>query len=295
MQQLKSIQVQSLTSFFIHKNIEINVLRLDEVHPIVSGNKWFKLQYYLQDAIKKKYKTIATFGGAFSNHIVATAFACKELGLNSIGIVRGEKPTYLSSTLQNCIRYNMDLHFVERSFYKTKLLPPHINLNEVYIIPEGGYGLLGMQGATTILQNINTKKYTHIICACGTGTTLAGIINVALPHQKIIGINVLKGYPKMIDDIKSILPTIAVNKEFEINNEYHFNGYAKYNTILIDFMNELFSKENLPTDIVYTAKLFYAINDMLMNNKFEENSKLLVIHTGGLQGNVSLPQNTLIF
>ena len=292
---IKTPRIQTLQSFSVNKNIEIDVLRLDEIHPIVSGNKWYKLKYYLQDAIEKKCSTIITFGGAFSNHIVATAFACKANNLKSIGIIRGEEPKQLSPTLIAAKSYGMELHFVERSFYKTKQIPANINQNNDYIIAEGGYGKLGSKGVTSIFENMNIEKYTHIICACGTGTTLAGIVAAASPYQKIIGINALKGYEKIDEDIKQILPENFVNNAFEINNNYHFNGYAKYNATLINFMNELWQIENLPTDFVYTGKLFYAIKDMIAKNYFEENSKLIVVHSGGLQGNKSLANGMLMF
>ncbi len=291
----KNIELQTLSNLFTQDKIEVDVLRLDKFHPIVSGNKWFKLQYYLQEATILQHNTIATFGGAFSNHIVATAFACKQNNFKSIGIIRGEEPKQLSHTLLAAKEYGMQLFFVDRSFYKTKQLPPAIQQQNLYTIPEGGYGNHGAKGSATILQQIDYSKYTHIICACGTGTTLAGLVETALPHQKIIGINALKGYENIVNDVKIILNESIANKAFQINNNYHFGGYAKYNDTLIKFMNELWQTQQLPTDFVYTAKLFYAVKDMINKNEFEENSKILVIHSGGLQGNYSLPNKTLLF
>lgn len=288
--------IQTLQYLKNADNIGVDVLRLDVVHPIISGNKWFKLQYYLQEAINQHCKKIVTFGGAYSNHIVATAFACKQMNLQSIGIVRGEAATNLSSTLQAAKNYGMHLQFVSREMYKNKTaLLAQFNDSSIYSIAEGGYGKLGAKGAATILSCVDTSQYTHIICACGTGTTLSGLIKAALPHQHVIGINVLKGYENMEADIIKILDAKKKYQPFTILNQYHFGGYAKHSKQLIDWMNELYKKENLPTDIVYTSKLFYAVNNLLQQQYFAANSKVLVVHSGGLQGNLSLPNETLLF
>ncbi len=293
--QLAKPFIQNLPSFSNHKII-VDVLRLDVIHPIVSGNKWYKLQCYLQDAIDKNFKTVVTFGGAFSNHIVATAFACKQFNLKSIGIIRGEESANLSHTLQQCKAYGMELQFVSREAYKNKTaIANSLNDNEFYVIDEGGFGLLGAKGAATILNQVDTKKYTHIICACGTGTMLAGIVNAAQSHQKIIGINALKGYENIGEDIAKILDKSSSKKLFTILNNYHFGGYAKHPVELINWMNELWKTEKLPTDIVYTAKLFFALKDLINSNYFGNNTSVLAIHSGGLQGNLSLPVGILDF
>jgi len=293
--QLAKPFIQNLPSFNT-QNVIVNVLRLDVVHPIVSGNKWFKLQCYLKDATDKNYKTVVTFGGAFSNHIVATAFACKQFNLKSIGIIRGDEPAILSHTLLQCKEFGMELQFVSRENYKNKsVITNEFDNNKFYIIDEGGFGILGAKGAATILDQIDAKKYTHIICSCGTGTMLAGIINAALPHQKIIGINSLKGYENIEIEIKKILTKSSSEKSFTIFNNYHFGGYAKHPTELINWMNELWKNEKLPTDIVYTSKLFFALKDLINSNYFGNNDSVLAIHSGGLQGNLSLPAGVLDF
>jgi len=289
-----NVKIQNLSNLFTQDKVQAFVLRLDKFNPIISGNKWFKSRYYLEDAKLKRSDTIVTFGGAYSNHIVATSFACKENNLKSIGIIRGEEPQQLSHTLQAAKAFGMELLFVERSVYKTKQIPNIYQNTATYIIPEGGYGKLGCQGSATIYKDFDLSKYDHIICASGTGTTIAGLIESSLPHQKIAGINVLKGYENIVNDIKVLLSN-AEEKRFTIDNNYHFGGYAKHNEALISFMNNLWLQEQLPTDFVYTAKLFYAVKDMIAKNKFEANAKLLIIHSGGLQGNLSLPNKTLLF
>jgi 1-aminocyclopropane-1-carboxylate deaminase len=289
--------IQTLNFFGSSKDIFIDVLRLDKVHPIVSGNKWYKLKYYLKDAQENNFSSIITFGGAYSNHIVATAFVCNKLGFKSKGIIRGEKPFKLSHTLQDAEHYGMDLIFVSREDYrdKNRIAEQYSNL-EYYPIPEGGYGKLGAKGASEIFECVDDlEKYTHIICSCGTGTMLAGIIHSAKKNQTVIGINALKGYPEIEQDIRKIIPADFNEREIKIFNEYHFGGYAKKTSQLIAFMNKLYLENNIPTDIVYSAKLFFAVDDLISKGYFSMNSRLLVINCGGLQGNLSLSKGTLIF
>lgn len=289
--------IENIASFENEKLINIDVLRLDKIHLIVSGNKWYKLKYYLQDAFKNNASTIVTFGGAFSNHIVATAFLTRELGKKSIGIIRGEKVEKVSHTILQALDFGMQIQYVSRNEYKNKYqISEAYSSKEFYIIPEGGYGELGAKGAAEILDSVkNLDTYTHIICACGTGTMMAGIIEASKLHQKVIGINVLKGYDALKNDISILLSNNAKGKHFEILNQYHFGGYAKSPSALINFMNDFWEKEKIPTDKVYSAKLFYAVKDLLDRNYFEMNSKILMIHCGGLQGNLTLKAGTLAF
>lgn len=289
------IQIQRLRSL-LWKNVECNVLRLDQLHPIVSGNKWFKLKYYLQNAKELNKDVIATFGGAYSNHIAATAFACQQTGLKSIGFIRGEKATQPSDTLIEAMNYGMELVYISRDDYQDKkqIIADHSN-NTWYWINEGGYGIIGMNGAKDILSITDTSPYSHIICSCGTGTTLAGLTAAALPHQTCIGISALKGYANLAEDVVELLPEKHHSKSFKVFHEYHFGGYAKHPPPLIEWMNELWEAEQLPTDIIYTSKMMFAIKDLIDKEYFSNNNKLLIVHSGGLQGNRSLPKNTLAF
>jgi|SRR6476620_1720006 len=274
----------------------IDVLRLDEIHPVVSGNKWFKLKNYLQDALECNKKAILTFGGPYSNHIVATAAASQYYNLKSIGIIRGERPNHLSHSLQQALDCKMELYFISRSDYKAKMIPGEALANfvpeDVYSIDEGGYGTLGMTGAMEIVQELNCNDYTHILAAAGTGTMLSGLIGAAHPGQSIIGIPVLKD-----DSLELKINTLLPGKKhnFQLIYDYHFGGYAKSSPELIQFMNNWYKQTGIPTDFVYTGKLFYAANDLLLKNFFPKESKILIIHSGGLQGNLSLPKGTLIF
>ena len=283
--------------FINHKfHTTIDVLRLDEIHPIVSGNKWFKLKNYLFDALANNKKAILTFGGTYSNHIVATAAASHYYKIKSIGIIRGERPKILSHTLQQALSYEMELFFISRNDYKEKVIPGEALRNHdpgtVYLVDEGGYGKIGMLGAMEILEQLNSNDYSHIIAAVGTGTTLSGIISAAHPDQKIIGIPVLKDDSLELK-IRALLPT--ERQRFQLIFDYHFGGYAKTSPELIQFMNNWYKQTGMPTDFVYTGKLFYAANDLLRKDFFPIGSKILIIHSGGLQGNLSLQQGTLIF
>ena len=293
--QYNNVFIQNiLNKSLIDKNIQFAILRLDKIHPIISGNKWFKLKYYIADAIEKKIDTIATFGGAYSNHIIATAYACKLNGLKSIGFIRGERNENISATLLQAEAYGMQLEFVSRqTFNHTSIIKEKMIDKNYYRIDEGGYGMNGAKGAAEIFEWID-ETYTHIICACGTGTMIGGLIKAAKPHQTIIGISVLKGYDHLFE-IKELLNKDEQQKKFLLFNEYHFGGYAKRPKQLIDFMIAIWNDHQLPTDIVYTSKLMYAAFDLAEKDFFPANSKVMVIHSGGLQGNNSLPANTLPF
>jgi 1-aminocyclopropane-1-carboxylate deaminase len=279
------------------QKLQADVLRLDQLHPVLSGNKWFKLQQHLQLAGRSP---ILTFGGAWSNHLVATAFAAQQTGLSAIGIIRGERSSTLSATLQEAAGYGMQLEFITREQYAQKTQPALLHqwndrFPGAYIIPEGGGGLPGIIGSETILSKTNAAPYTHILCAIGTGTTWLGLVRASLPGQSVIGVPVLKG----LDNLEAIDPTTLLTQE-QTNRAhllpgYHFGGYARHPQPLIDFMNELYTHTGIPTDIVYTGKLFYAIYHNLQRHFFPAHSRLLIIHSGGLQGNRSLTPGRLLF
>ena len=263
-----------------------DVLRLDKIHPVISGNKWFKLKNHLHAAMKKPGQHIISFGGPWSNHIIATAFAAQQAGLRATGIIRGERPPALSDTLRAAAGYGMHLEFISREAYRAKDTPLSLQqLTEkwpdAWVIPEGGAGPLGVRGSEEILQTANTADYTHILCAIGTGTMFQGLVNAAAPGQIIIGVPVLKGMNE--------------RPPYRLLPDYHFGGYARYTRELLDFMNEWYRATGIPSDFVYTGKLFYAALDSVRKNLFPPESRLLLIHSGGLQGNQSLPPGILDF
>lgn len=278
--------------FFSQEDLQVSVLRADAIDPVISGNKWFKLQYYLNEALVQQKKRIITYGGAFSNHIVATAAACKAADLDCAGIIRGEEPSALSHTLLQARSLGMELHFTSRQAYAAKNIPGWFNATTDYCIAEGGYGKPGAAGAATLLAN-TSQDFTHILCAVGTGTTLAGIM-AANPHNtSVIGISSLKNNTALETEVAALLP--SPHQPVNILHQYHFGGYAKQKPALIQFMNQLFQDTGIPTDFVYTGKLFYAFTDLLQQQYFAPGSKVLLIHSGGLQGNHSLPKGTLMY
>jgi 1-aminocyclopropane-1-carboxylate deaminase len=291
------IELQTNVDFFqADQRIIIDVLRLDKIHPIISGNKWFKLKKYLTEAIQLKKTTILTFGGAWSNHIIATAAACELNGLKSIGIIRGEQPTVLSQTLQQAILHGMQLIFTSREDYKNKIIEQEMIENEnIFTINEGGYGIPGAIGFSEVFSSVDIEPYSYLCCAIGTGTMMAGTIKAAHKNQEVIGIPVLKNFTSVAAEVNRLLTTAEQSKKIKFFHDYHFGGYAKSSPQLFEFMNEFYRKNKVPTDFVYTGKLFCAITDLVKNNYFEKDSRVLVIHSGGLQGNLSLPKNVLIF
>jgi 1-aminocyclopropane-1-carboxylate deaminase len=290
-QSFESITLENVSSFYGHA-IEVSVLRLDKIHPVISGNKWFKLRFYIEEARRSGKKGILTFGGAWSNHIVATAAACHEAGLASIGIIRGEEPAVLSPTLEMAKRLNMRLAFISRADYRDKQAPATIDDSNYLIVGDGGYGSFGAKGASTILDSCPTG-FSHYCCAVGTGTMLAGIINRLPAGAAATGLSVMKNNFELGDRVKALLLKDRWN--WKIVHDFSFGGYAKHQPVLIRFMNEFFDATGIPSDFVYTAKLFYGVQQLVQQNFFPGGSRLLLIHSGGLQGNTSLPKGTLHF
>jgi 1-aminocyclopropane-1-carboxylate deaminase/D-cysteine desulfhydrase-like pyridoxal-dependent ACC family enzyme len=275
------------------KKIRTSILRLDRIHPHISGNKWFKLQYYLEEAVQLRKKRIVSFGGAWSNHLIATAAAAKLRGFESAGIIRGEKPSILNPVLMEAEAYGMRLFFTTREEFTRNYIPPGLDSEENYFIPAGGEGETGVRGAMTILDQVNGQDYTHIICAVGTGTMIAGLVRAAKKDQWVVGISVMKNNFQLDTTVE----LLAGNAEasWEIHHDFHFGGFAKYDNILLKYMNDLYRRENIPTDIVYTSKLCFATNELVIKGYFPAESRILVIHSGGLTGNASLQKGTLIF
>lgn len=280
------------------QQLPIDVLRLDLLHPVISGNKWFKLQYHLRNAMAQGKKGLLTFGGAWSNHLVATAATARLAALSAIGIVRGDKPAHASFTLQDAMDYGMELQFIARTAYadETALVNEMQKKYPDYlIVPAGGQSPAGVQGAAEILSLLPHQQYTHIACAVGTGTMMAGLLQASLPHQSVIGFSSLKFPDREHNSILDFLRQQSPHSNFQLIYDYHFGGYAKKNAALIASMNRLYEQYQLPTDLVYTGKLFYGLSDLVEKNYFPANSRLLVIHSGGLQGNRSLAPGILRF
>jgi 1-aminocyclopropane-1-carboxylate deaminase/D-cysteine desulfhydrase-like pyridoxal-dependent ACC family enzyme len=285
---------------FAGRRLDVQVLRLDKIHPAISGNKWFKLKYYLEAARVQQKKRLISFGGAYSNHLAALAYAAQACGFTSTAFIRGEKAPELSHTLTTAWQYGMELRFLPRRDYRGKTDPGFLSAlalqyPDALIIPEGGADALGVRGAEEITLLPDVKSYAHICCAAGTGATLAGLLNGSDPQQRLTGISVLKGTKGLEPVDLSLIKHPALTARLSMLHDYHFGGYARWNSELLDLMNQVYDRSGIPTDFVYTAKLFYALVDLARSNYFPPGSRILILHSGGLQGNRSLPAGRLHF
>ena len=295
--QLTKAKVQKLSlESFNFPEIEADVLRLDAIDEVISGNKWFKLKWHLIQAFENDAKGIATFGGAYSNHLVATAAACQRIGFPCVGFIRGE-PSYSPSTsIVQMKALGMQLEYINRQSYKSKeelQLLWTKNYPEYYWVPEGGAGIQGVKGGMEIMELLPENNYSRVFCAIGTGTTMAGLLESSTNHQLICGVPVLKWSEAEMNSLTFLQETAKQN--FKLYPGYHEGGYAKWNKNLIDFMNRLFSETGIPTDFVYTGKLFKAVLDLMRKGEIKSGEKIMLVHSGGLQGNRSLPPGTLIY
>lgn len=281
----------------VNKGVELAVMRLDLIHAGVSGNKFFKLRYNLAQAKLENQTTLLTFGGAYSNHIYATAVAAKETGFQSIGILRGEPTLPLNPTLAHAKSLGMQFHYLDREAYRIKNSPAFLQelvdkFGRFYMIPEGGTNALAIKGTGEILSK-TTENFTHITASIGTGGSFAGLASTLPPSQHLVGFSALKG-AFIHSEITRLLTDnqIKSSSHLEINTSYHFGGYGKYTSELIDFMWEFYENFGLITDPIYTGKLAFGVWDMILHDQFTASSKILLIHSGGLQGNVGFKERT---
>jgi len=268
------------------KKVELHIKREDLIHPQISGNKYRKLKYNLLKAKELKNDAILTFGGAYSNHIAATAYAGKLNGMRTLGVIRGEELAALwtsNPTLAAAHKQGMRFKFVSRTDYRKKETAEFLDklkaeFGNFYLVPEGGTNKLAIKGCEEILTP-KDSEFDVICCSVGTGGTLAGIINSATSSQRVLGFPALKG-----DFLKKDICKFVENGNWELCTEYHFGGYARVDEALISFINEMNQIIGIPLDPVYTGKMIYGILDMIANDYFKPKTKILAIHTGGLQG-----------
>jgi len=279
----KSTTNQSLEPLNGHT---IVIKREDLIHPIVSGNKFRKLKYVFKEIESLSNSVVLTFGGAFSNHLAAVAAAGKLANIQTIGIVRGEEwqnKITSSSTLSYCSDQGMKVYCVSRAMYDLKEASELVhNLKSFYlnlrIIPEGGTETLAVKGCEEILQK--EDEHFDVICSSvGTGGTLAGLINSSVSSQVVIGFNALKN-----PEVENQISQYTEKQNWRIEARYTFGGYAKVNDTLISFMNSFYQQYRIPLDPIYTGKLLFGIFDLIKQNKWQWGKKILIIHTGGLQG-----------
>mgnify|MGYP006191685833 FL=1 len=267
--------------------IELFLKREDLLHPIISGNKFRKLRYNLEEAKKLNHTVLLTFGGAFSNHILAVAGAGAEFGFKTIGVIRGEElenKIHENPTLAKAQALGMQFYFVSRMAYRDKetsvfISQLHEKFGDFYLVPEGGTNDLAIKGCEEILTLSDKINFTHITCAVGTGGTISGLINSSNENQQLIGFSSLKGA-----FLSDVIRNFVVKTNWSINDAYHFGGYGKVTDELIAFLNSFYSQTNIPLDPVYTGKMVFGVLDLIEKEYFPSNSKILMIHTGGLQG-----------
>ncbi|MDB4402924.1 pyridoxal-phosphate dependent enzyme [Algibacter sp.] len=269
-----------------NNTVELYIKREDKIHPFVSGNKYRKLKYNLLEAKNNGFDTLLTFGGAFSNHIAAVASAGNAFGFKTIGIVRGQElgsKISENSTLSFAKENGMQFKFVSRELYRNKTSESFLNdlkeeFGDFYLISEGGTNKLAVKGCEEIL-NTEDKNFDYICCAVGTGGTISGLINCSKPSQQVLGFPALKG-----DFLKEDISKFASQTNWKLITDYHFGGYAKINEELVTFINQFKIDNQVSLDPVYTGKMLFGIMDLINKNHFPKGSKILVIHTGGLQG-----------
>ena len=266
---------------------EVDVLRLDKMTPSGIGNKYYKLKYNIERAVSEGYTTLLSFGGAFSNHIHALAAVGQQSGLKTIGVIRGEDDTR-NPTLNFARASGMELYFTDRSLYRQKetadfLEQMELRFSRFYMIPEGGSNELAVLGCREILHDV-PNDYDHILLACGTGATLAGVIATPGLKANVIGIAVLKGKDTLSPKINELIQPYNISTSWTVNFNYHLGGYAKWNADLMDFIHKNEEENMLETDPIYTSKVLWACADMLEHKLINKNHNVLIVHTGGLQG-----------
>lgn len=269
--------------------VRLLIKREDLNHPFVSGNKWWKLKYNLEQAQREGHNTLLTFGGAYSNHLYATAAAAHELGMKSIGIVRGERTEPVNHTLSFAESRGMKLHFISREAYRKKNDQQFIQsirnqFGDVYIIPEGGTNEFAVRGCAEFAKSLEQEvDFDYLCLPIGTGGTMAGMIEGLSSDKKVIGFSSLKGGDFLKAEIQSLISVTRFN--WHVNTDYHFGGYGKITDELLAFMEDMKMNHQLPLDQVYTAKMMMGVFDLIHQNYFEHDTTILVLHSGGLQGN----------
>ncbi|MFN4188017.1 MAG: 1-aminocyclopropane-1-carboxylate deaminase/D-cysteine desulfhydrase [Acinetobacter johnsonii] len=281
----KTIPYQQITV----EGFEISIKRLDLVHPQISGNKFFKLKYNLLAAQQQGYKKLLTFGGAYSNHIAATAYAAQLFGFESLGIIRGEElaSKSLNTTLNTAQQFGMQLQFMTREAYRQKQSPTYLaqlqqDYPDYYVIPEGGTNPLAIQGCSEILSDTDRENYDLICCAVGTGGTIAGLIEASHSQQHLLGFSALKG-----NFLSRELEQLTEKRNWQITDQYCCGGYAKTTPELLQFIRTFEQQYNIPLEQIYTGKMLLGLIDLIQQGTFPKDHRILVIHSGGLQGRLA--------
>lgn len=269
--------------------VELWIKRDDLLHPVLSGNKWRKLKHCLNDAMARNCHTLVSMGGKYSNHLHALAYASQHLGIKAIGLVRGEATSPLTPTLSDCRNWGMELRFLSRSEYRQ--LRYHQDTNQLpgfppghYWLPEGGATNLALAGVAELIKEIDVP-FDVLCLPCGTGTTLAGCVAAVPESVSVLGIAALKNARFLASDVAALVP--EASHHWTISHDYHFGGFAEGSPELLSFMKSFEARNSIPLEPVYTGKMLYALYDLIAKGKFNLGSRIITLHTGGLQGNRS--------
>jgi 1-aminocyclopropane-1-carboxylate deaminase/D-cysteine desulfhydrase-like pyridoxal-dependent ACC family enzyme len=287
------LQPVDLSLFFPEKALpQLHILRTDLTDSAISGNKWYKLKYNLLEAQRKKLPVL-TFGGAFSNHIAATAAAGKKMNIRTIGIIRGEEHLPLNATLQQAVDDGMQLFYLSRTEYRNKYSPEvmeklHNRFGKFMMVPEGGSNRLALKGVREMLPS-DSERFHYIVLASGTGGTTGGLFVAKHPQQTLLSVPVLKNAVWMPAEIAKLTGK-PLNNTIRFLYDYHFGGYAKISAVLVDFVNDFYTQTRVPLDVIYTGKAMFAVFDLMQSGFFTSGDTILFIHTGGLQGNEGMKQ-----
>ena len=287
--------LQPLQSTLLDEHgVTLAVKRLDLVHPVISGNKWYKLKYNLLYAKQQGYRTVLSFGGAYSNHIHALAGACAELGLRAIGVIRGEPHHPLNATLQFAVQQGMKLHYMSRSEYRNKHTGEVIDqlraqFGDFYLIPEGGSNSLALRGVAELVAELD-NSFDLLCCACGSGGTLAGLIAGLQGDKAVEGFAALKGADFLHQDVNRLLLEGEYPgwDNWQLQLDYHFGGFAKTTPELLEFIRRFEEEHMIPLEPLYTAKMFFGLFERIAQGAYPAGTRIVALHTGGLQGRESL-------
>lgn len=276
---------------FEDAGVGLDLLRLDQIHPRISGNKWYKLKYALAEINASDCRRVLSFGGAWSNHIHALAWAARDSGLEAIAVIRGERPNDLSDTLMDAERWGMRLHFVSRQQYRDKYASSFLrqlrdHYGEFHLLPEGGSGSRVVEGCREIYQSIPSRQYDLIACACGTGGTLAGLIAACQGGERLVGVSALKGGGFLNSDIRRLLSEAGCDDPggWEVRLDDHEGGYARISQALAVSLWQFHQQTGIELEPVYTGKVYLSLQRMLQAGELSRGSRVLMLHTGGLQG-----------
>ncbi|ROS01314.1 1-aminocyclopropane-1-carboxylate deaminase [Sinobacterium caligoides] len=280
-------------ALFDDKGVRVSVKRLDLLDAEISGNKWYKLKHNLAAAQRQGAQCIVSFGGAYSNHIHALASAGRRLGVQTVGIIRGEAPPTLNPTLADAEAWGMQLQFISRSDYRRKAEPDFLadlqqRYSHSYVVPEGGANALGIQGCGDIMREIEGQvdDCDVVMVPVGTGGTMTGMSAAVTSKARVLGIAVVNAYAGLYADIERGLAQAAEPPlaGWQLLDGFHGGGYAKVDEPLARFLREFEQAHGIAIEPVYSGKMFKALFTLIENDFFPRGSHIVAVHSGGMQG-----------